>query len=53
MDDEAHVKLNFKTILGHYFYMGFCRKKVKAKFKTKLKTFPKKVMVQQAICQCG
>ena len=54
MDDETYLKLNFKTIPGHKFYMGVCRKKVKAKFKTiKLKKFPQKIMVRQAICQCG
>ena len=34
--------------------MGVCRKKVKAKFKIiTLKKFPKKIMVWQAVCQCG
>ena len=46
MDDETYVKLNFKTIPGYHFYMGVCRKKVKAKFKTiKLKKFTKIGMV--------
>ena len=44
MDDETYGKLNFKRLPGHYFYIGVCRNKVKAKFKTiKLKKFPKKL----------
>ena len=27
MDDETYVKLNFKTMPGHHFYMGDCKKK--------------------------
>ena len=50
MDDETYMKLNFKTIPGHHFYMGVCRKKLKAKFKTiKLKKLPNKIMVLQVM----
>lgn len=31
VDHKTYVKLNFKTIPGHHFYMGVSRKKAKAK----------------------
>jgi transposase len=54
MDDETYIKLDYKTLPGPQFYTSPKGKDVPASVKAVYtEKFGKKVMVWQAICECG
>ena len=54
MDDESYVLADFQQLPGRSFYHSMNRFSVKKKFSyKKMKKFPKKFLVWQALCTCG
>lgn len=54
MDDETYVKLDFKQIPGHKYYVSNFRGSVPNKYKFVLvDKFAPKMMIWQGICSCG
>ena len=54
MDDETYVKRDYRQLPGNVYYVSSVRGKVNKKFKyVCVDKFAPKVLVWQAICECG
>lgn len=54
MDDETYCKFDYKTLPGPQFLTVSANKKVSQKEKSiSMEKFGKKILIWQAICQCG